>query len=269
MKKLIPVGGFVNLYGKPKTGKSFAALGLADAVANGSASWMGFDVIRTGPVGYLQIDTPRSAWAMRLNNIKAAGFDLSNIYFADRLIAPYPFNILDPECHKWLKAMTEQVKPILMIIDTLREVHEEDENDSGQMKRVITAIDTACGEGVAKVLVSHSRKDNPMSGENIMDDVRGSSYVPGKMDTVMKLTDRYMMWDGRSVEEGKLKITKDEGTGMILPDGIEDAILQAAKVVIKTMAGQSMAAMARAVAKATGAGEHTCRRRLEALVSGK
>lgn len=81
--KLLPVGGLVNLFGKPKTGKSFLALSLAKAIVNGEADWGGYSICQPGSVAYLQIDTPREEWSARLSRIPLSNTGANKLWIAD------------------------------------------------------------------------------------------------------------------------------------------------------------------------------------------
>ncbi len=265
VKDLIPVGGAVNVFGRPKTGKSFAALGIAHAVSQGVKFWLDpkFEVVRKGRVAYFQIDTPRSLWTERLDKIESAGYDLNGIAFADTITAPYPYNILLPEHQEWLKKKIQDINPILTVIDTLREVHSGDENDSTVMKNVISAL-VACMGSSALLLVSHSRKEN-QNGEDIMTDARGSSYIAGRMDTVVKLTAKHLLFKGRAIGEGKIKVMQHPQHGLIIPDEGQDQLAQAiafvcaenptlsvlalAKKVVEMVPGVSLSTVQRKIAK--------------------
>lgn len=234
IEPLIPVGGIVNLYGKPKTGKSFASFGMALAIANGLLDWNGFPVRTHGPVMTLQIDTPEGEMYDRILAVQSAGYDVSNLYFADMDIAPYPYNIMLPQHQTWLRNEVKRIQPWLVIIDTLREAHELNENDSTDMKKVINALVKICRpEGIppaAVALISHSRKDsvyNAMGADqDMMDEGRGSSYVSGRMDTVLRFTGNpskkkgHMHYKGRSKgADGKIPIVQDPDTGLVVVDG--------------------------------------------------
>ena len=237
IKNLLPVGGIANIYGKPKAKKSFASTGMAQAIASGAPDWNGFPVLKPGKVFYLQIDTPRGEWADRWHRLKEAGFDVSNVMQADMLLTPsYPFNILDPHQHDWLKKQVELEKPVLVIIDTLREAHGADENNSTDMRNVITGIVSACAPA-AVLLVSHARKDSLFSmtaGDDLMSDQRGSSYVSGRMDNVMRMTasgpadtdkERFTLtFKGRANGSGKvvLKVNTVDDTGLLVLDDEEE-----------------------------------------------
>lgn len=218
IQHLVATGGMTNLYGPPKTAKSFAALGMAIAVSSGALKWLKFDVLKHGPVAYLQIDTPRSEWSRRLNQLKWFHYDVSKIFFADMYMTPFPYNILDPSHLKWLTEEMKVIKPVMVVVDTLREVHSGDENDSTPMKMVIAALVSAC-KPAAIVLISHSRKESPaaaMAGlDSLMSDARGSSYVAGRMDTVVKFTETSMTYKGRGLGEGRLSIVQNDDTALV------------------------------------------------------
>jgi RecA-family ATPase len=217
IKDLIPVSGLTNVYGKPKDGKSFAALGMAVAVSKGLPYWLNFPVLKHGNVAYLQVDTPRGLWANRLENVSTiGGHDVSEIFFADMFMTPYPYNILEGDHMKWLRDQIAKVEPVVTFIDTIREVHSGDENDSTVMRNVITSLVHACRPS-AVVLVSHSRKGSTIQatgGDDLMTDARGSSYVAGKMDAVVRVTRKGLSYEGRGAGKGRLEIEHDE-TGML------------------------------------------------------
>lgn len=224
IEPLIPTGGLVSLFSPPKAGKSFAALQLAVDVAQGADEWLGFPIRQSGPVAYLQLDTPRSLWAARLEAVERMGLDVSNLYLADSEQAPYPFDILQPDKgYEWLAQQCDALRPVLVIIDTLRELHGGDENDSGQMKQVVSAI-AAATRPAAALVISHSRKSDPQRGDDLMNDNRGSSYVAGRMDTIMRLTPKTLVYKGRAIEECKLPLRRVAGGFWAVGVDEEDAI---------------------------------------------
>ena len=79
VKHLIPAGGLVTLYGKPKCGKSFFALGLAASVSDGHPWFLmpEFTVDVPGPVVFLQLDTPPSIWTEYIEGVVGGGMNLN------------------------------------------------------------------------------------------------------------------------------------------------------------------------------------------------
>lgn len=217
IEKFIPTGGAVNIYAKPKIGKSYLALGIAHAINDPSVDeYLGCRVLKHGPVCYLQIDTPREEWASRIATMRTYAY-IDDIHFTDRMMVPFPFDIVNPLIADGLKEALDTIRPVALIVDTLREVHEEDENDSTGMKKVISSLVKATKDiNCTLILISHSRKDfqNKFGAgdDNIMDDGRGSSYVPGKMDVICKMTPCHVIMKGRAITERRIAVEQ-------LPEG--------------------------------------------------
>lgn len=244
IKDVLPVGGSLNIYGAPKCGKSIASLQMASAIATeGIGDWLGFPVRSHGPVAYLQVDTPRSIWALDLDNLVREGCRFDNVYFADRETAPYPFDILGDggrALYDHLRAFP--TPPLAIFIDTLREIHDNEENDASAMKTVVAALQVACAPS-AMVLISHSRKDQPFSGDDLMGDQRGSSYLPGRMDGVLKLTKKSLIFQSRTHPESRVGIRSDpDRHGMIT---LADQFLSDAISIRRSDPSASVLALAR------------------------
>lgn len=226
IKDLIPVGGLANLYGKPKVGKSFLALGIAEAIANGYSHYLGLPILHTGPVAYLQLDTPRSIWLERLQKAQSQGNDFSNIWFADiQSGTPFPFNILLEV--QWLLAELAAIKPVLLVIDTLRELHPGEENDSGCMKNVISALVQATGPECASLILSHKKKEQMGHSDDLMSDNRGSGYIAGRMDAVLALSEKQLSYQSRAAGLERIAIKQDSECGMMILDSEESRLLDA------------------------------------------
>jgi RecA-family ATPase len=213
IEKLVPSGGSMNLFGLPKLGKSFCALGIAMALADPNVhEWLGHRVLKHGPVLYLQVDTPRSEWAERVKNLNIH----EDIRLTDANLVPYPLDITLPDMQQGLKAAIQEIKPIALIVDTLREVHDGDENDSTDMKKVITSLVVATKEtNTALILVSHSRKATlSTTDDDVVNEGRGSGYTAGKMDMLARLTSHHLIMKGRSIGLTKISVQQDD-QGMI------------------------------------------------------
>jgi RecA-family ATPase len=224
--QVLPVGGTVNLYGKPKTKKSFIALQLAAAIADETTTHcLGFPIVGHGPTLYVQLDTPRVAWSERMAKMRVGGIGFSNVYIADRELesTPYPFDIL-ADGYEWLKAAVRAFKPVLTVIDTLREAHQGDENVSDQMQQVVSHLVKASHPS-ALLLVSHARKEIPDRLADLMNDGRGSSYVAGRMDCVMAVGPESLTFAGRSCEETRVGLDFDEDRHCVV---LKDRVVQEA-----------------------------------------
>lgn len=215
IKPLIPSGGAVLLYGDPKVGKSFAALQLALSLRTGD-DWLGFPVTHKGRVVYVQLDTPRSLWAERLSILKDHGARIDLLDLADReTLGCFPFDILNATHATLLTLALKDLDPSVVIIDTLREAHQVEENDSTTMQKVVSSLAAAVFPATL-ICIAHAKKPG-MDGPDLLNDNRGSGYVVGRMDTILRMTKKHLYFTGRAIEEGNVKLRRT-GDGLWEPD---------------------------------------------------
>lgn len=266
VEPLIPAGGLVNLYGPPKLGKSFLALDMVRSITNGDSQWLNFSIPTPGHVLYLQLDTPRSLWIDRFNKLKEAGVAFTNEKFhvADIGQTPYPFVINTAAAASWLRKECDRIKPVLVVVDTTREAHNGNENDSEHMQKVISSLVLA-SRPAACLLISHSRKMQLTAGEpseaSLMDDNRGSGYISGRVDTIIQLRGKEnapkakMVYQGRAVAHGEVKLTRSETT--MLWECPVDPYTEMARSIMD-VPFPSLRARARALAEQSGEKESRC-----------
>lgn len=275
VEPILSSGGIINIYGRPKAGKTQLSFGLGLAVANGEKEWMGFPVHVSGPVVYFQADNPRASFQEKIRGLKKAGYNVKNIHIADPESIPYPFDLLDEETdhagvlHEMLgrlKARTG-VDPAMVFIDTIREVHSGDEDKSTILRNVIVKL-VAATRPAALVLVSHSRKggglsegpsskdeDGPRDSE-LMDENRGSGYLAGRMETIVRVTQPpgkkhgYMTYQGRSVGRERVRMKMNEDDGTYLWNVERDPVQELARELLTGMEGSSERAIAQELAEA-------------------
>jgi RecA-family ATPase len=262
VENLLPAGGWLNIYGPPKEGKSFAALQLALDIGSGASNWLGFPIHTSGPVYYLQLDTPRSLWQQRLHDIRAtSGLTCEGVHFADNETVPYPFDICNVQHGhpQWLANQIQTLKPLVVVVDTLRELHSGDENDSMQMQKVISTLSSSI-RPAACILISHSRKENmglpAEDRDQVMDDNRGSGYIAGRMDAVVKINRKRLAYKGRTVDKHIVKLRRTEGHLWIVDTSEEERHIQ---TVLAMAELSSVNQRAEALAGLTGKTLEACR----------
>jgi len=212
---ILPFSGALNIFGLPKAGKSYLALQLADAIGNPAcSSFMGFPVRAHGEVLYIQIDTPRNLWIDRVEELLAKGLSFENVYFVDRRDCPeVTFDINNREHYEWLARECAERPYLTVIVDTLRETFDGDENDAGQMKKVVGKLVRAVNPA-ALVLLSHSRKPSRDSPSGIVQNQRGSSYVAGRMDALMEVGHGKLTSQSRTMAETMTPVSQGAECGM-------------------------------------------------------
>lgn len=254
IEPLLPASGAMLLYGESKGGKSFAALQLAESVQSGTP-WFGFPT-RKGTVVYIQLDTPRNVWQDRIGKLVRCQAMTALPYFADReTLDAWPFDILNPDHLVMLRDALQTISPDLVVIDTLRESHSGDENDSTEMQQVIAGL-VAATKPAAFAVISHSRKPNQDDGFSLMNDNRGSSYVVGRMDAIVRFTPKTVRISGRSIEEHSLDVERlDSGfwevNDLAMTKAVDDIIIDHTVTSIRMKA--------KLLAERIGKSEASCR----------
>jgi RecA-family ATPase len=207
IEPLLPVGGTMLLYGDPKVGKSYAALQLAISLATGS-DWFSFRGRGSRQVVYIQLDTPRSLWADRVQRLRDSGLATDAVFFADReTLDTWPFDILNIEHQILLSEALAKIKPDAVILDTLREAHRGDENDATDMQNVVSHL-TAAVKPAALIMVAHGRKASAERETSLINDNRGSNYVVGAVDAIAHMTEKGLECGGRAIDETTINLER-------------------------------------------------------------
>ena len=205
--------GLTVLAGKPKIGKSWAALAIGIAVANGGTAFASIQC-EQGNVLYLALEDNPRRLQYRLGKV------LPYDEWPDRLRLRTDAPVMDEAGIETLTDWADSVpKPRLVIIDTFARVRRKaNGNDStydGDYKAV-TALHRFSNEtGIAVVLVHHVRK---MDSDDPLDTVSGSTGFTGAADAVLVLTrdkssaDAILYGRGRDIEEIETALAFDPGT---------------------------------------------------------
>ncbi|RWT33076.1 helicase RepA family protein [Aeromonas caviae] len=181
------VGGIVSPGG---AGKSMLALQVAAQIAGGP-DLLGLGELPTGPVVYLPAEDPPVAIHHRLHAFGAHLDDEERQAVAAGLII-YPLigncpNLMEQGWFENIKRVAEGRR--LMILDTLRRFHIEEENASGPMAEVIGRMEAiAADTGCAIVFLHHASKGAAMAGAGdqqqasrgssvLVDNIRWQSYL--------------------------------------------------------------------------------------------
>jgi len=200
---MIPRPSVVVLEGDAKVGKSFLALQIAKAIAEGSE--LGGRPCKKARVLYLILEDEIS-WYDRMKKVTKSGFTLPPLLFM-----PHPFNrpfiqnVVTEETQRWLSNMLKETDPEMVVIDPLREIHSLEEQESTAMKIVGDAL-TMLFHGRTLLILHHTRKYTPDPANpqppNVITAGRGSSYIAGKASAI------WMLWKAREQDTHGLFLGK-------------------------------------------------------------
>lgn len=224
--RLLPRPGTVILMGPPKVGKSFLALAIGLAVAQGKP-FLGQPSVQ-GSVWYLQLDTSEAVWRGRIQDLREAGLDtVGPVYMAHPELVPRPFNILIPKVQTFIRECLTESNPSLIIVDVMRKLHSSDENDSTEMKRVSDVVDELFATRCV-LMVHHTRKiREDIENPDVNSLSRGSSFITGQADALWLLFNKKLKIVSRFDEDVTYRAEQMD-TGMwYFPDVIHRTEAQA------------------------------------------
>lgn len=194
IKDVLPATGLAAVYGPPGSGKSFLALDMAAAIADGG-SWFGH-LVKPAPVVYVALEGERGfpkrlkAWTQHNNRVPPA--DLYFILDTFKLTSPADVDDLASVC-PW---------GCVLIIDTLNRASPLlDENSSRDMSTILSACkQLAQLTGGLVLLIHHTGKDEARG-------LRGHSSLLAALDASIEVS-RSM--DQRAWTIAKSKDDSDE-----------------------------------------------------------
>jgi hypothetical protein len=183
VQRIFPDHSLVLLAGKPKCGKSLAALDLADAVCTGKAVWGLFDVNRPGPVLYLGMEDGKYEIANRLLKRGMRPGDERGLY-----ICPERFPLGTHAGVQQLKALLkdEEIAPVLAIVDTAAEaLGIADWSNRGEVADKMRTLREFCREVCSVLVIAHNRK---AAAEDSGDEIAGTNAFTGAADGWLSVT---------------------------------------------------------------------------------
>ena len=179
---LIPQKSKSLLFGEPKTGKSFIALQMGEAIAE-RKSWLGFDPHPSDEfipkVLYLQTEISEAEFRERLNGLPSA----PNNFFVETV---HGQQLLGAGYEELIKRVSF-IHPDIVILDPLYMLMEGDLNSSTHMSYVHRNIDNLIENfSCAVMIIHHSRKPNNDTKTSIMEAL-GSVTITAFYDSIIFL----------------------------------------------------------------------------------
>lgn len=222
---LLPVGLGI-LAGRPKVGKSWLALQIAQAVATGGRA-LG-QVVKCGPVLYLALEDPPRRLQTRMHAQHwPRGTDADFLTLGEYA---EQMGDLRGDGGKRLAAQIERRRYRLVVIDTLSRAIFGDQNDAEVMTAALTPIQEAAhAHEVAILVIDHHRKGFGGDADAI-GDILGSTAKGAMLDTAWGLyrergrSGAKLQVVGRDVEERTLALHFDPELSCWQSDGDADEL---------------------------------------------
>lgn len=167
--------GFV--LGPPKVFKSFFALEMAHAVANGKDFLGMFKVPAPRTVLLIQEESGRAAFKERIRRVSQMYGVSENLF----IISNKPFNLEDKNGYERLKMEVARIRPALLILDPLSSFVRGNQNDAQAMGNFVRSLMDLRNEfDMAVAIVHHSKKADPKQ-------FRGSSALYASSEVTIRM----------------------------------------------------------------------------------
>lgn len=161
----------------PKVGKSLLSLSIAHSLSTGKELWGEFKVNKTGTVLIVDEENPES---FLKDNVTKMGFtkDLPVNYLHFQGVKLDNNRVLSE-----LKRIIEEIKPVLVIFDSLIRMHGKKENESSEMNIIVGTLRSIANMGTTILCVHHHKKGQGDKNEKL----RGSSDILAGVDSQLCL----------------------------------------------------------------------------------
>lgn len=197
IEPFIPAGGIIFFHGPTSVGKSPFTWQLSLSIATG-ADFFGYTPATTGMVLYLELDTPKPLIKGRLAKLESR---TQNLRFA---IFDHTINILDLNAkdRARLTGLQAHLRPVLVVINTLRKVHMANDKDSDVPAKVYSGF-RSIFPTAALLFVHHDKKpiSNGMLPENPDYGFSGSQHWMDDAQVALHITRLYSQ--KKEVKEGE------------------------------------------------------------------
>jgi hypothetical protein len=175
VEDIIPLPSVVALSGMPGHGKTFVTIHIAMCVARGLPIFGKFPSKQAPVLIISEEDYPNHLQSRfqslgltkdeQITYLSQAGFKGDNKEHVDQIIS-----------------IVREGKYKLVIIDSLRRIHDQDENDSRGMARVAEGLKRIAKENVAVLYIHHHRKQEEFKSSNPTMSLRGSTEIQAAVE---------------------------------------------------------------------------------------
>lgn len=175
----------------PRSGKSWSALDCAIALATGQP-WLGFAIPRPVNVAVISREDNPSLTRWRMRRLLAGRNlnpeELGRALWVNSRAQTKQFMLDHADEMAEMLAALRQLKPELVFLDVFNRMHGAKENDSGEMRQVLTSLSEIQGEvGCSMALIHHFNKASPDEA-SMVQRIRGSGAIAGWTEWIVGLS---------------------------------------------------------------------------------
>ena len=211
---IIPLGGLVLLHGKRGIGKTQFCLSLANSIINGSLFLNRFPTL-PGPVLKIQVDMTPQIQQLRVQKVNDI-LNLTNLYY----YFPRVLNIMTLKPESSATLAISSLNPSIIIWDTLRKAHRENENSSESAQLVYSKV-TELFPNSTHFFVHHDKKTVvDQASLDPEEAFRGSGDWIDSTDTSMQLVELKQYNPSRIIlmfHKAPLLLEMDPDTMLMVP----------------------------------------------------
>lgn len=179
----IPSRDLTIMTAPPGSMKSWLVYDLVMAVVRGR-SWLGFDAPAAGKALVLNYDNPVGEVGRRFTRLGLSAQDEGKIFFHSVDVG---LRLQLPENYDNLLAVVRHLDPAIIMIDSMRQAHTSDENDSQDMGKIMGQLKGLYAWGAAVVVCHHSTIGTGRT--------RGSGEIDGSVTCHITLEGDTARWE--------------------------------------------------------------------------
>jgi RecA-family ATPase len=218
INRILVRGMVMVLGGYAGTKKSIVALSIIKSVLTGKPLWGKFKVRKTGPILLVDEETPKALLKQRLQKMHFnKNLHLFSLHFQGVRLD------LDGYFEALMEKMRE-VKPVLVVFDSLTRFHQQSEAYANAMSPVMGRLREIANSGTTVLVIHHHRKGRGDPSQML----RGSSDIAGVIDVEYALTKKrnYLIFKSektriRPLEPIKLRVIFKKTSIKVVCEGRE------------------------------------------------
>ena len=247
IRGLVPLNGISVVSGKPCSFKSWILLLIAREVALGKPL---FDQFETKQKRVLYLDEESSLAEQKRRWLMVKGSNPTPVYFSSMA----GFKIDNRTQREYLLALCKKNDFKVLIVDSLRDVHHRNENDSKDAQAIIDAFREFIQQGITIIISHHNRKESFLNPKDPSQMLRGSDALLAGLDALLAIENpkateeaaeliitQAKLRQGRRTDPFKVNIFEKEGKMLFEYTGkiaTEESKMNEAKSAIKELLKQ-------------------------------